>query len=124
MTEAAEVVGAAERSLEIERDLGPFVGVGRRDERVQRQDSPVAQQRDVLLQVHFDAVEREQAAGAVVEALIRQRVSAAATGIAARLTRVDVDRRLVSEDLRLRQRARQLRRVEDAEDLAELRSRP
>ena len=57
--EAAQIVGAAERSLKIERDLGPGVGLGRRDERVQRQDSPVTQQRDVLLQVDFDAVERE-----------------------------------------------------------------
>ena len=117
--ETAQIVGAAERALEIERDLGPGVGLRRRDERMQRQNPPVAQQRDVLLQVHLDAVEREPAAGAVVEPLIRQRVAAATTRIAARLTRVDVDRRLVLEDLRLRQCARQLRRVEDAQDLAD-----
>jgi len=72
-----------------------------------------------LLQVYFDAVERESAASAVVEPLIRQRVASAIPGISARLTRVDVDRRLVFEDLRLRQRARQLRWIEDAEDLAD-----
>src|SRR5688572_14710612 len=85
VSEAAKIIGAAERSLEIERDFGPRVRIGRRDQRVQRHNTTVAQQRDVLLQVHVDAVEREPAAAAVIVSVIRQRVAPASAGIASRL---------------------------------------
>ena len=99
--EAAQIVGAAERPLKIERDLAPRLGIGRRDERVERQDAPIIQYGNVLLQVRFHALERIAIAVAVVELLERHGVSAAAARIAARLPVVQVGKQLITEEIRL-----------------------
>src|SRR5687768_18102610 len=96
---AAKVVGSAERPLVKEGDTRTIVCLGHRDQSAQREDAPVSQQRDVLLQIDLGALERVGVAIQVVKALICEQVAAARARIAARLTVVDVHCALVAHEI-------------------------
>src|SRR5262245_59881747 len=99
--EPAQIVGPAQGPLEVEGHGRPGRVVGGGDERVQRDHTAIVEERDVLLEVAFQAVEVEPASFAVVELLEAERVFPSAPGIAAGLPVVDLATEVEAQEIGL-----------------------